>query len=211
MTRLYRYIPFFALFDILKNSHLTFVRPELWEDPFEGFLFKKNKTEKGKEQIKNFVLKHQNKQYYSLLNLTLENFERMFFAQSWSKSDENDAIWSAYSYDNTAIRIEMRQDYLANLPSVTVLEVEYVSELNLKKDLFRIGIKEGQTNLKEIYRYKRKPFSYEDEVRFILEDRDQVNKRIGSAKNVPINISEIQSVLVHPKAKEHYICSVEQL
>ena len=77
--------------------------------------------------------------------------------------------------------------------------------------MFRIGIKEGQTNLKEIYRYKRKAFSYEDEVRFVYEDRNQVNKRIGSVKNVPINISEIKSVLVHPKAKEHYVCSVKQL
>jgi len=211
MTKLYRYIPFYTLFDILKNSHLTFVRPEMWEDPFEGFLFKKNKTEKGRKQIRDFVLTHKDKEYYSLLNLTLENFERMFFAQSWSKSSENDAIWNTYSYDNTAIRIEMNQGYIAKLQSITVLEVKYVDELSFEEDLFRIGIKEGKTNLKEIYRYKRKAFSYEDEVRFIFEDRNQVNKLVGSVKNIPINISEIKSVLVHPKAKEHYACNVEQL
>lgn len=211
MTRLYRYIPFYTLFDILKNSHLTFVRPELWEDPFEGFLFKKNKTEKGREQIKSFVLTHQGEDYYSLLNLTLTNFERMFFAQSWSKSSENDAIWNTYGYDNSSIRIEMNQEYLAKLQAVTVFEVSYVSELSFEADLFRIGIKEKRTDLKEIYRYKRKAFSYEDEVRFIFEDRDQVNKLVGSVKNVPISVSEIKSVLVHPKAKEHYACSVKQL
>jgi hypothetical protein len=211
MTGLYRYIPFYTLFDILKNSHLTFVRPELWEDPFEGYLFRKNKTERGREQIKNFVLKHQNEQYYSLLNLTLENFERMFFAQSWSRSSENDAIWNTYSYDNTAIRIEMNQNYIGKLQSITAFEVVYVDELSFEEDLFRIGVKEGKTDLKEIYRYKRKAFSYEDEVRFIFEDRNQVNKLVGSVKDVPINVSEIKSVLVHPKAKKHYVCSVEQL
>lgn len=211
MMMLYRYIPFYTLFDVLKNSRLTFVRPELWGDPFEGFLFKKNKSEKGRKQIKDFVLQHQNEQYYSLLNLTLENFERMFFAQSWSRSAENDALWNTYSYDSSAIRIGMSQDYLASLQSITVLEVEYVDELNFEQDLFRIGMKEGKTNLKEIYRYKRRAFSYEDEVRFIFEDRNQVNKLVGLVKDVPISLSEIKSILVHPKAREHYACSVEQL
>lgn len=211
MSSIYRYIPFFTLFDILKNSHLTFVRPALWEDPFEGFLFRKHKTTVGQQQIREYVLRFQNQQYYSLLELTLNNFERMFFAQSWSKSNESDAIWNTYGYENSGIRIEMDQEYFTNIDFITRLEAEYVQKLSLEDDLIRVGIKEGKTDLKKLYKFKREAFSYEKEIRFIYEDRNQVNERVGETKDVSIDTKEIKSVLVHPKAKEYYVDIVRQL
>jgi len=164
--------------DLVQERSLCFVRPKLWEDPYEGYLFQKLKTESGQKVIRDLL----DSQFASsfvrdlFFDLALE-FERIFYAQSWSLCSDSDAMWRIYSFDNKAIRIEISESSIAKLPNVEILNVSYENHIDLLTELTRVGLGQNRTDFSEIFRIKRKAFAHEEEVRLIFKRNEAVNEK----------------------------------
>lgn len=39
--KLYKFMSFYSFVDLIQSKSLNFVRPKVWEDPYEGFIFQK--------------------------------------------------------------------------------------------------------------------------------------------------------------------------
>ncbi|MBV2194978.1 MAG: DUF2971 domain-containing protein [Flavobacterium sp.] len=81
---IYRIIPFDRFMEALEFGINIFVRPYLWDDPFENILTYPSQVKKTKE--------HLNEKFY-------------IYAQCWSFSGENDLLWRTYSKNSDGIRI----------------------------------------------------------------------------------------------------------
>lgn len=92
-TKLYRYVPKDFFLDIIENRRLTMSHISLWDDPFEGFIFKA----KG----------------------VSEDVRRMyagFYGQSWTlEPRESDLRWRAYCPNKDGVRIETTVGKLKNV------------------------------------------------------------------------------------------------
>lgn len=151
---LYRYISFESFVGMVQSKALTFVLPELWDDPKECAPF---------EQL-----------LYSTDNL----YERIFliavynktYSQCWTRVSESDAMWRIYSYNNRALQIKVSEKKLCLLPDIRLVPVIYSDQIeinetkNIDKFLRSLAI-------------KRRAFQHEDEIRLIkhykfLDDDD---------------------------------------
>ena len=147
---LYRYISFESFVGMVQNKALTFVLPELWDDPKEGTPFKHLIS----------TLKHD---YEQILFQIMYN---KTYAQCWTKLSESDAMWRIYSFNNRAVQIKASEEKLRALPEIQVVPVEY-------SDQFDFDTKK-LTNLSNIVdeflrslAMKRCAFEHEKEVRLI--------------------------------------------
>lgn len=178
--KLYRYISYQTFTDMVQEQSLCFVRPSLWEDPYEGYLFQKLKTQSGREEVEKILDSHfvATKDFIRgiFLGLALQ-FEKTFYAQSWSLCADSDAMWRIYSFDSTAIRIEVTESNIAKLQNVEILDVSYEENIDLLAELFRVGLDKDRTDFKEIFRTKRHAFAHEQEVRLITRRNEAVNEK----------------------------------
>ena len=150
---LYRYISFETLVGMLQDKALTFVLPELWEDPYEDRPFLE--FLKTKDNIYEYIL------FATVYCKT--------FGQCWTELSESDAMWRIYSYNNRAIRIKVANAKISKLENVDIMPVTYSDEpfeINDRKQAF----------LKSLS-HKRVAFEHEKEVRLIhhykfLDDDD---------------------------------------
>lgn len=158
-TCLYRYISFEQFVGMVQNKALTFVLPELWEDPKECAPFEQ-------------------------LLLSMDNiYERILFAamhnktycQCWTRASESDALWRIYSYNNRAIQIKASEEKIRQLPDVKLVPVIYA-------DVFELGEEEGVDKYLRSLAIKRRAFQHEDEVRLIKHyeylDTDDFEKHV---------------------------------
>lgn len=141
---LYRYISFETFVGMIQKQALTFVLPEIWEDPKE------------------------NDGFFSFLTGLNDPLEKALFmaiyqktfAQSWSLLEESDAMWRIYSYNKRAIRIKILWENAVQLPGVDVLPVTY-SDQPISFDGGDIRPYLASLSL------KRLAFKHEEEVRLI--------------------------------------------
>ena len=112
---LYRFISFEDFINLIINNKDKFVRPSVWDDGYEGYLFS---SLDSPEDVRHIV----NEMYYNLCPRNYyaipDNYFRMChskwftYAQCWSEHPETDAMWRCYSYGDRAIRIRTREDKL---------------------------------------------------------------------------------------------------
>ena len=112
---LYRFISFEDFINLVINNKDKFVRPSVWDDGYEGYLFS---SLDSPEDVRHIV----SEMYYNLCPRNYyaipDNYFRMWhskwftYAQCWSEHPETDAMWRCYSYGNKALRIRTREDKL---------------------------------------------------------------------------------------------------
>lgn len=140
---LYRYISFETFVGMIQSKSLTFVHPELWDDPKECATF-----EHYVEQADNFYEK-------SLLS----SLYYKTFCQCWTKLAESDAMWRIYSYNNRSIRISINRQSLNLLDNIKIVDIEYTDNLCST-------FPKGAEYLKTLFK-KRTAFEHEKEVRLV--------------------------------------------
>ena len=106
---LYRIICLEAFVDILHNRRERYVRPDTWEDTFEGYLYSKLYDEgERKNLIRDIYYNVCPRNYKATIDniLKLEHAKWFVYGQSWSTMDESDAMWRVYSYNKHSIQIK---------------------------------------------------------------------------------------------------------
>lgn len=141
---LYRYIPFEALVGMVQSKSLTFVLPELWDDPKECVSFK-------------LYVEQQDNIYEKLI---LWSIYYKTFCQCWTTLAESDAMWRIYAHNNHAIRISIKREKVSLLDNVKAIEVKYSDDLNSIFD-------KGEEGFFKALSQKRSAFEHEKEVRLI--------------------------------------------
>lgn len=145
---LYRYVPLETFVGMVQSKTLTFVLPELWDDPKECASFK-------------HYVSHLDNVYEQLALWSI--YHKTFF-QCWTTLAESDAMWRIYSYNNRAIRISVKRDDINLLDDVKAVDVEY-------SDNFDCEFEHGETGYLRTLSRKRTAFEHEREVRLIKHYR----------------------------------------
>lgn len=91
-TPIYKIIEFEHAYSMLKDKTLRVGKINKWEDPFENFLLKQNFWYKTKEG---------NRQEYNI-----QEISELLYGQSWSLTEESDAMWRIYSPQKTSVRVK---------------------------------------------------------------------------------------------------------
>lgn len=167
VNSIYRFMSFESFVDMIQRNALTFVYHELWEDPYEGFLFKAIKDARGKEQILT-ILKKLTPEYVMLNFGVLLKFGRTIYGQSWTKCPESDALWRIYSNGQKSIRIEVSIKDISRLEGVKSHDIKYSKSFSLESQLKKI-FKKNKTYLHNILLTKRTAFKHEQEVRLLTD------------------------------------------
>lgn len=98
--RLYRYISFEDFVNLAVNNKDRFVRPCVWDDKYEGYLFSHMESREDVRHIVNEMYYHFCLKNYDAI---VDNYFKMWhskwhtYAQCWSVHKETDAMWRCYS------------------------------------------------------------------------------------------------------------------
>ncbi len=87
-TVVYRIFTAERFFQLWESSQITFVKPTLWEDPYEN-IFLHTIVEKPDGSILGF-----------------NNLVEDLYSQCWTTCPESDALWRIYSPDKTGIMVK---------------------------------------------------------------------------------------------------------
>ena len=166
MKSIYRFTSFDSLVDLTQSDKITLVNHHLWEDPYEGFLFK---VIHHKESEVLDILKKISSHNYMPFFIALKTMSNCLFGQSWTKCEESDALWRIYSYDNKAIRVEVKIENISKLEKVTQNEIVYSDFEDLEEEIKSIvdSSKSNAIHLGKVLLRKRKAFKHEEEVRLL--------------------------------------------
>ena len=164
---LYRYVSFEAFVGMVQDKALTFVLPEIWDDPKEGAPFRQliSNLENGYERV----------MLYAIYNKT--------YAQCWTKLSESDAMWRIYSFNNRAIQIKVLEEKIKLLPSIRVVPVEYTDQID-----FEVKNLVNSENILDAFlrslAIKRCAFEHEKEVRiikpYLFQDDEDIRKHYNA-------------------------------
>ena len=164
---LYRIMPLKFFFEMIKSQKLYFVRPKLWMDKHEGFLFQKLKSPQGIKEVELAVSQFPPNLSRRCFIESALAFEKTFYAQSWSLRPHSAAMWRDYNHDNSSVRIEINESDIQKLHLVHLIDIEYVDAVNLYAELDRVFGQGDSVCPMEAYRIKRRDFDHEQEVRLI--------------------------------------------
>lgn len=204
-TPIYKFFPLKYISALLQGN-LYVGKVSSWEDVYENFLFK---------------------QRFSLKNGTPILADSLIccnFGQSWTKSDETDAMWRIYSripekliysgdfheLDNVAVRIKTTAQKLYDavytddscMTSTYIGSVEYDSLNSIYQWLSNLKLSVGNlawTMAQSLF-LKRQEFSHEEEVRIIISyaaDDPRINKDIIIFQIDPNSF--IEEILIDPR------------
>lgn len=202
-TKIYRIFSYKWLLQAFRTKTLYFVRPEVWDDPYENYLLRSkgvlpNGIEVGLDSVKNKV-----------------------FAQCWSTKAECDGLWRNYSTKvgkrrytkDISVKVETTVgklfdefyniDNKFHVLSYFVGKVRYVSDRTIRKYLKR-DVLTDTTAMGPVLALltKRKAFSYENEVRFIFYDS---NDSVKPYYLCPFDSSIVDRVTIEPWASDNQI------
>ena len=174
MTKyLYRYISFESFVGMIQNKALTFVSPELWDDPKESAPF--YQLVKGTEEA-----------YFKVMLFTIYY---KTYCQSWTRAVESDAMWRIYSYGNRAIQIKVSEDKLHLLENVDMIPVEYSDRIKI----YPSGVMDSFIRSLAIM---RSAFRHEREVRLIK------HFKFANIDDLQNHIKAFLSIHEHPQMVE---------
>ena len=143
----------------LNEKSLHFIKPKLWDDPFEGFFLDQAfwRTDKG-----------------SKIHWIPEIDKERFYAQCWTFNKESDFIWRLYApkKDGIMVRSTIRKifDYLQGMPNgeFYIGKVAYLTQKEIKGKYSEINKPDDIINLIiDSLLIKRAEFKEENELRII--------------------------------------------
>lgn len=184
MKSVFRFIDFLGFVNLVQNKKLVFVKPDLWDDPFENYFFKKLETRKGQEEIYN-IMKGLGveKIHEKIINLCCA--KNSVFGQSWSLISESDALWRIYGKNNHCIRIEVDLKKIEEISkrnkSFWYAPVKYRDNISLENEILKI-LKKDEINdfcVKGLV-VKRASFSHEKEFRLFYSEKEEVSNYMNS-------------------------------
>lgn len=159
----YKYIPFIYFVDILTKKELRMEKVKSWEDPYENFFFNQRFKFKGS-------------------SFSMDGHKETVFGQSWTLSDESDAMWRIFSPDKNSVRIkttirklwDVVHNEISNMGEQSsyrpfIGAVKYMTERDMSQWILNEDLVISQLNkpiVKSLF-IKRDTFSYEEEVRVI--------------------------------------------
>jgi hypothetical protein len=218
--KVWKYLSFSKFCSLLINESLFFTRIDkfLYEDPFEGFLSKKDLEKKSKFE-KNFY-------GYDVHQLrTPEYFACCFHYNEY----ESAAMWKIYSNNNEGIAIQttiksLKDSFQYEDYAIKIGKIQYIDyEKNYTNN----------TQDSHLYRffYKRQTFEHEKELRCIIHEPKFMNEYTRSKSynhilkkddcinpppicpgfNVKIRLNEfIKAIYICPTAPEWFSSTVEK-
>lgn len=145
---LYRYISFETFVGMIQDQALTFVLPELWDDPKEGAAL-----ENALSSLKTV--------YERLMFLSMRS---KTFCQCWTTLEESDAMWRIYNYGNRSLRIKTSFSKARQLNNVDIIPVIYSNDPMPFKE-------EEKFDFRKAISCKRLAFEHEKEIRLIQHYR----------------------------------------
>lgn len=180
-SNIYRYIPLYRLLEILSLNKLTFMKTDMWEDPFEGFLFDYciSKFSQWKE---------------------FSNLKTAVFCLCFSSDSEKDQIWRSYTPNRDGVRMKMNLAALeSSLGDDYILgKVHYRVANSIKKLLRQYGddAEPSKEKLLKLFFLKRKAFKNDMEVRLITTD----SLTAGDVKSIDVDARDlIREVMFDPR------------
>jgi len=172
--RIYRFMDLNKFRDMVNNHRLCLVHFEKWEDEYEGLLFRMCNDPSiyrilyDKERFDG--ISHDQRVF---IEITLKEFSRFFFGQSWTKCPE---LWKFGD-----IRVEVLIDSIEQIEGVIIKEIEYSDDDITKEILVReivklFGENDNKVILINAFVCKRKQFDFEEEIRLLIHNQDFLNK-----------------------------------
>lgn len=172
---LYRIMPLEQFLQIVLEGKNTLVRPHLWEDPYEKI---------PKEKL--LIIKEMDWD----VNLGSQPWES-WYGQCWSSSSENDGLWRAFTHNKEVRCVKVKttsnklynsllankdDDWECYLTRVNYLDKEPYQEVFSKiLDINKVKYLELEILKNEMVKgmlsNKRQAFSYENEVRLLINDK----------------------------------------
>lgn len=166
---LYRFTDFSKFVDMVQRQSLCFVSHNKLNDPYEGFLFKKILKDDAKAEITR-ILKERSPSHHIPILFTLRSLDEAIHCQSWSATEETDALWRLFSKNHESVRLEIATADLANLPGVKAHPISYEDFPSIQEIVDEIISEEGNNvDLLPILLKKRKAFAHENEVRLVTD------------------------------------------
>ena len=203
--KIFRILPFANLLEILSNSKITLVKPKLWDDPYENFLFK------------------QTVQTMSGDTIPLKKIEERVYGNCWTFNSDSDFSWRVYAPAKDGIQIESTigqlhdnlNEKMPNNPTkyIKVGQIQYRTWDEMRKIYEQ---KNGFSPLEFIGTFslfmKRIEFSAENEVRVIAENFEDHDNDIWELDIEPNAV--LNNILVDPRLSErkfHVVKKVVQM
>lgn len=184
----YFYVPIYQILPlkyaklILTNKELRFNNVfKYWDDPYELFLFKQNILIEGTP-------------------LTIKDFDKRHYGQCWSLNKDTDAMWRIYSPQKDGVRLKTTIGKMIEVLNQTRGMYEACPAFGLVKYVdkefiinYLRGIEKGGSGrffekMSDSLFYKRKEFSHEKEVRFIIKTGDIVYNKCQFVEGDFINL-----------------------
>jgi hypothetical protein len=205
-TPIYKVMEFEYAYTMLKEGILRVGKIQKWEDPFENFLLKQNfwyKTKEGEHQV-----------------YDIHDISELLYGQSWTLTDESDAMWRIYSPNKTSVRIKTTIGKLFDAiytndacSSTTFIGVvNYCSQVSIQEYLDKLQ-KEGITlwslgstrNMVNPLLNKRDTFEHEKEVRilYIAPSEEKEKCLRNDFIKYPIQINDlVEEICFDPRVGE---------
>ena len=221
MIELCRYMSFQRFCEILFNQELVLVKPEMWNDKYEKYIFQAINHDEGKNKISSFL-----KEKYTLAENEVDaliNATKLLCDSAhclcFSKCIDAEVMWNAYSYNSQAIMMKTTDDQIEKLnyskSSYFELQtVHYDLESTGIKYLFKLFGSNGKhitlVDAHNFFTHKRKCFEYEQEFRII-----DMNPKYNKINLLPYHIDDISTfikgIMVHPLASDSYVSLIEKM
>jgi Protein of unknown function (DUF2971) len=206
---IFRVFPKERLFQALKNKQNTLVKPRLWDDPFENFLFNSLATNSNGD------------------NINFSELREGYYGQCWTfNEDETDALWRIYSPNKDGFRVKTTPrklfDSFYDLTNKHAITSFYMGKINYHTEEEIKQFFENPDNLTNVIRdtsganqvstllIKRPEFKHENELRLILQlpTDDSWYDTSNNIYNYPIAPDNLfEEILADPRMND--ICSNE--
>lgn len=173
-TRVFRVFPVSRLEEVFQSGRITLVRPRKWEDPCENQLYNITVIDRATGAA-----------------VSVESLRSCLYGQSWTLTEESDALWRIYSEDKRGVRVATTLgkllralwDGCGGSDSVKSLrcflgKVNYHTEADFQTRFgdgahMLSGILDGSGRAPvESLLMKREAFSHENEVRLIYQETE---------------------------------------
>jgi hypothetical protein len=197
--KVWRYMSFAKLTDMLQHKQLWFTNVECLEDKWEVMPHPKQMN----MMINNMPSTLSVEVSSELILSTIKSIRKMVFINCWTASDyESHALWRIYCPSNEGVCIQTTLDRLRKSIKYPILEVSYEIPKtdNVIKDVL------------ELVTQKRPIFAYEQEVRIVIVN-EFIDPENNSRKTIGVHVDwdpelYIENIWVHPDASFWFMKTV---
>jgi hypothetical protein len=190
------------LIDALTKKKNALVKPQLWDDPFENFIFR------SKARTKNGTA------------VTFDNIRENFYGQCWTfNQDETDALWRIYSPNKDGFRVKttIRRlfDAFYDVNHQWAMLAFHIGRISYKKEKDIKDFFENQENLMAALfdntgkghvatlLIKRPEFKHENELRLIFACNNSWYDTKLPSYEFPIDINrDFEEILADPRMND---------